>query len=74
MNCPNCNDTGSRSKDLEGHLDCVFCGVAEERAAVEAWAAKNRVLYGTESSLWLIYQHGKATAQNTQTEAGRAGA
>jgi hypothetical protein len=58
--CTHCNDTGSLSKDLEGDLDCAYCDIATERAALEAWAARTRLLYGTESSLWLIYQHGKA--------------
>lgn len=62
MNCGHCNDTGSLSKDLEGHLDCGYCNVAAERVALEDWAARTRLLYGTESSLWLIYQHGKAAA------------
>lgn len=59
MTCAHCADTGSLSKDLEGSLDCVYCDVADERTALEAWAAKAGVLYGTESSLWLIYQRGK---------------
>ncbi len=60
MTCAHCNDTGSLSKDLDGDLDCIHCDIAQERAGLEAWAARTRLLYGSESSLWLIYQHGKA--------------
>lgn len=71
MNCVYCSDTGSLSRDLEGELDCVHCDVAQERAALEAWAARERILYGTESSIWLIYQHGKAAGA---VEVARTGA
>lgn len=64
--CAQCNDTGSLSKDLEGYLDCSHCDVATERAALEAWAARERIQYGSESSIWLIYQHGKAAAAANQ--------
>lgn len=60
MKCCHCNDTGSLSKDLEGDLDCAHCDIAVERVALEKWAAQTRLMYGSESSLWLIYQHGKA--------------
>jgi hypothetical protein len=73
MNCIHCADTGSLSKDLEGDLDCPYCDVAIERVALEDWAARTRLLYGSESSLWLIYQYGKAAAasQNQQTNRRR---
>lgn len=61
-NCDHCNDTGSLSKKVTGYLDCPHCGVAEERVALEAWAARTFLLYGSESDRWLIYQHGKAAA------------
>lgn len=61
MKCAHCNDTGSLSKDIEGYLDCAHCGVADERAALEAWADKHAP--GCPSwDLWPIYLHGKAAA------------
>lgn len=62
MNCARCDDTGSLSKDLDGELDCAHCDVATERVALEAWARKEGVQYGSETSIWQVYQHGKAAA------------
>lgn len=62
MSCAYCNDTGSLSRDLDGPLDCARCGIADERADLEAWAAQQRIPYGSETSIWMIYQHGKAAA------------
>jgi hypothetical protein len=70
--CSGCKDTGSRSRDLHGYLDCP-CGIAEERVTVETWARDNAPNTDPVDA-WLIYQFGKSAAQNTQTEAGRAGA
>jgi hypothetical protein len=60
--CIHCNDTGSLSKDLAGHLDCAHCTVANERAELEKWAKENRVSYVTETDLWLIFQHARSKA------------
>lgn len=61
MNCPHCNDTGSLSKDLGGYLDCAHCDVAEQRAALDAWAGKAcQHAPSASAERWLIYQHGKA--------------
>jgi hypothetical protein len=60
--CIHCNNTGSLSKDLAGHLDCAHCTVANERAELEKWAKENRVSYVTETDLWLIFQHGRGAA------------
>lgn len=57
--CIHCNNTGSLSKDLAGHLDCAHCTVANERAELEKWAKENRVSYVTETDLWMIFQHGR---------------
>ena len=64
MNCVHCDDTGSLSKDLHGYLDCARCGVADERAALGNWLLDN-AQNCDDVSAWLIYQHGKAAAQNT---------
>lgn len=56
--CEHCNGTGSLSKDIEGQMDCVYCGVARERADLEIWALRQGIRVGIVD-LWLIYQHGK---------------
>lgn len=56
--CTFCNDTGSLAKDLDGQLDCTRCGVATERAALEAWAVQSGIRCPA-GALWLIYQHGR---------------
>lgn len=61
MSCPLCNDTGSLSRDLHGYLDCARCGVADERAALEAWARKQGMRCDV-ADLWRVYQHGKQAA------------
>jgi len=61
MNCEKCDDTGSLSKDLHGHLDCGHCGVAYERATVERWARENTP-YCDSVDAWLLHQYGKAAA------------
>ena len=65
MNCVHCNDTGSLSKEWDGYLDCAHCDTAEERAALDVWAAQHAPDCPSWD-LWPIYQHGKAAAaQNT---------
>jgi hypothetical protein len=58
--CEHCNDTGSRSKDIGGQLDCVHCQAAQQRVELEAWykAVKNQ--YITVDLLWLAFQRGQA--------------
>ena len=62
MTCAHCADTGSLSKDLSGYLDCIHCGAAEERAALERWAVRRDIGIWDSHSLWTIFQHGKAAA------------
>lgn len=62
MKCEKCSDTGSLSKDLDGHLDCGYCAVAQERAALDTWAAKHLVHVTASAERWELYQHGKAAA------------
>lgn len=62
--CGHCNDTGSRSKDLDGFLDCP-CGIADERAALDEWAGAQGLDVYYSAHLWMIYQHGKAAAAAT---------
>jgi hypothetical protein len=57
--CSHCADTGSLSKNLEGQLDCVYCRVADERVALEAWCRDNIPQFSSLSTVaWLIRQHG----------------
>jgi len=63
--CTQCNDTGSLSKDIDGHLDCPHCDVAIERAGLEQWAGRQRLDCGL-AAMWAIYQHGKAAAGQHQ--------
>jgi len=66
MSCPHCNDTGSRSKDLRGYLDCTHCRVATEREQLETWIREQRrageMDHVPSDDAWLIYQLGKAAA------------
>ena len=59
MTCVHCKDTGSLSKDADGHLDCTHCETAIERVKLEAWAAEHAPDCPSWD-LWPIYQHGKA--------------
>lgn len=61
--CAHCNDTGSLSKDLEGHLDCAYCDVAEQRAKFNRWAATVRERGA--AAMWIAFQHGRAEAPAT---------
>lgn len=64
MKCPKCYDTGSLSREFDGVLDCVSCGIADERAALDLWA--RRALKDAPSASterWMIYQRGKQAAQ-----------
>jgi hypothetical protein len=60
--CEHCNDTGSLSKDIDGFLDCPHCDAAIERAGLEQWAGRELTQHSGLAAMWLIYQHGKATA------------
>lgn len=60
MTCTHCNGTGSLSKSEAGYLDCIHCGVAEERMNLEAWARRNAPS-AAMLDVWAIYQYGKAT-------------
>lgn len=63
MNCSQCNDTGSLSRDLHGCLDCPHCDIADERVAVEAWVKQYTCADTVDA--WLIYLRGKAAAMQT---------
>lgn len=62
MNCSNCADTGSLSKDVGGHLDCPHCVAAQQRAALEAWHRTVRNQYDPIDLLWLAFQRGQREA------------
>lgn len=62
--CTFCDDTGSLSKDVGGHLDCPHCAIADERVEFERWVMANMPRVNLIHA-WLIYQHGKKAALNT---------
>jgi hypothetical protein len=66
MNCPHCNDTGSLSKDIGGHLDCSYCLAAQQRTALEAWYRAVRNQYDVIDLLWLAFQRGVDEVSVTQ--------
>lgn len=59
--CTFCDDTGSLSKDVGGHLDCPHCSIADERVEFERWVMANMPAVNLIQA-WLIYQHGKAAS------------
>jgi hypothetical protein len=63
--CPHCHDTGSLSKDIEGQLDCVYCGAALERVGLNAWC-RNNIPKGAShaAAAWLIYRKAQELANN----------
>ena len=65
MICGHCNDTGSLSKSVHGHLDCPHCDATEERLALEDWATPFRH-HDISALLWLVYQRGKQAEQINQ--------
>ncbi len=58
--CKKCNDTGE--VEQLGMLDCAHCNVAEDRAALEAWAASLPCSTAERDLLWLVYQRGREAA------------
>jgi hypothetical protein len=62
MNCGHCNDTGSLSKDIGGHLDCPHCPAAQERTLLEGWYRAVRNQYDVPDLLWLAFQRGQRLA------------
>lgn len=63
--CTHCDDTGSLSKNLEGDLDCVYCGAALERVGLNAWC-RNNIPRGTSQAgaAWLIYRKAQELAND----------
>jgi hypothetical protein len=55
--CEACDDTGSKSRDLGGYLDCFACDIADQRV-------KFRNVWGsaTDALAWRAYQLGMAAA------------
>lgn len=62
MSCAHCNDTGSRSKELHGMLDCGHCDVASERSVLANQAREWVREHDPVVCLWLAYEQGKAAA------------
>jgi hypothetical protein len=60
IKCTYCNDTGSSSRTLSGHLDCGYCDVAVERAQFEAIVDRSSL--NIRALLWTTYQMGKQDA------------
>lgn len=55
--CTDCAGTGSRSKSIDGPLDCIHCDVAIRRTRLEQWLRASKIdVHPTDA--WLIYQHG----------------
>lgn len=59
--CPNCNDTGSQSCELDGYLDCS-CAMTDRRVALNQWYAEVKHEHITADLLWLAYLRGKNEA------------
>lgn len=63
MICQHCNNTGSLSKDIDGHLDCGHCDTARERADLNAWAAAHlKHVSSASAERWALYLYGQAAA------------
>lgn len=60
MNCSRCKDTGKLSGIF---LDCHYCGLADEYAAVVKWAKEGGMDGSDEESLIALYEHGKQQAE-----------
>lgn len=59
--CEVCDDTGSKSRDLSGDIDCVACSAADERTALNFALCGIRRTNADEIA-WRAYQLGKAAA------------
>lgn len=57
--CEVCDDTGSKSRDIGGDLDCTACSAADERAALRG---KLPMTWTEETFAWRAYQLGKVAA------------
>jgi hypothetical protein len=57
--CQHCNDTGSLSKDIAGHLDCAYCDAARQRAELESWYVEVKKQHDVIDLLWLAFQRGR---------------
>jgi hypothetical protein len=60
--CTFCDDTGSLSKHVTGHLDCPYCDAAGQRADLEAWYKTVKHEYIVQDLLWLAIQRSQAEA------------
>lgn len=56
--CKHCKGTGDMHG--QGHLDCIHCEAAAERAKFNAWASNAGI--PTSPTAWAIFQHGKSLA------------
>lgn len=69
--CSTCNDTGSTSKHMNGHMDCTSCDAATERAALEAFIEKMPAMDDHELT-WAIHQRALAMAPKQEALHGMA--
>lgn len=60
-NCSTCNDTGSTSKHMTGHLDCISCSAATDRVMLEAFI-EDLPAMGERDKAWVIHQRALAMA------------
>ena len=60
--CAVCLDTGSKSKDMEGDIDCTACNAATERMALREKMAPFTAYPQHDKATWRAYQLGKAAA------------
>lgn len=66
IKCKVCGDTGSTSEF--GYLDCIHCGAAQERHALELWSVSNCKVPLSDDDLWTVYQHGKEAARKESSQ------
>lgn len=63
--CEVCDDTGSKSRDMAGYLDCFACDIADQRVKFrEQMGQIGENVWGgaTDALAWRAYQLGKAAA------------
>lgn len=61
--CRHCENTGSLSKTLGGHLDCASCPIAEQRLALAEQLDKIAPEPGPARD-WAAYQLGRLSEGN----------
>ena len=65
--CEVCHDTGNKEKDMGGHLTCIACSAATDRAALEAFIEKLPAM-GEQEQAWRIHQRALAMAPKQEAD------